>query len=171
MTLPRVLLAVLVLILLSALAVAVGGVVRSTEPRPAPRPLLLGRPAPEPESAAVRVLRAWDVRRARAWSRGETGALRRLYVARSSAARHDVAMLRAWSRRGLRVRGMRMQVLGVDVRAQGPDRIVLMVTDRLTGAVAVGSGTRVPLPRDAASTRTVTLRRVTGEWRVASVLP
>jgi hypothetical protein len=45
----------------------------------------------------------------------------------------------------------------------------VVVTDRLAHAVAVGHGTRVPLPRDAASTRRVVLRRVAGEWRVAVV--
>jgi len=33
----------------------------------------------------------------------------------------------------------------------------------------VSRGTRVVLPRDTASTRTVLLRRCAGEWRVAEV--
>lgn len=136
---------------------------RAVAPRPAaatPR-----EPAREP----LAVLHAWDVRRARAWARGDRAALRDLYVPGSVAGRRDVAMLTAWDERGLRVRGMRMQVLAVDVRQHTADRLRLVVTDRLASAVAVGRGTRVVLPRDAASTRTVLLRRWAGEWRVAGV--
>jgi hypothetical protein len=78
-------------------------------------------------------------------------------------------MLRAYLRRGLRVR-LHTQVLAVDVRRRTPSRLRLVVTDRLVGATAVGVGTRVPLPRDGPSTRTVVLRRVDGTWLVARVL-
>lgn len=178
MTLPRLLLVVLVL---SALTVAVGAGWELDRGRPAPAPALApaARPAPaapaapgtpgRADSAAVEVLRSWDVRRARAWARGDAPALRALYVSRSTAGRHDVAMLRAWTGRGLRVRGMRMQLLSAVVRRHTGDRIVLAVTDRLDRAVAIGRDLRVVLPRDTASARVLTLRRVTGVWRVVSV--
>ena len=130
---------------------------------------------PRPVSATVAtrdplaVLRAWDGRRARAWASGDRRALRELYVPGSTAGRRDVAMLTAWTGRGLRVRGMRMQLLAAEVRARSERRVEVVVTDRLAHAVAVGRGTRLPLPRDAASTRTVVLRRLAGEWRVAAV--
>jgi hypothetical protein len=49
------------------------------------------------------------------------------------------------------------------------DRLKLRVVDRLTGAVAVRAGARVPLPRDESSSRVVCLRRGSGGWRVVSV--
>jgi hypothetical protein len=126
--------------------------------------------APRPEVDAAAVLHAWDERRAAAWASGHPGGLRPLYVRGSAAGRVDADMLRAWRDRGLRVEGMRMQLLRVDVRRSSRSRLELVVTDRLASGVAVGAGVRVPLPRDAASTRTLTLRKVAGEWRVSSVV-
>jgi hypothetical protein len=114
------------------------------------------------------VLHAWDERRADAWAAGDVAGLRSLYTTGSVAGRRDTAMLRAWSLRGLRVNGLRMQLLRVDVRAHTPTRLVLDVTDRVAGGVAVPGP--VALPRDAATRHVVTLRRVAGEWRVSAVL-
>lgn len=113
------------------------------------------------------VLHDWDDRRAAVWSAGDVDALRSLYARGSRAARADVAMLRAWRDRGLRVEGMRMQLLDLDVRRASAERLDLVVTDRLTGAVAVGRGVRLPLPQDRATTRRVVLVRAGGVWRVA----
>ena len=115
------------------------------------------------------MLRAWDVRRAAAWAAGDEAALAALYTDRSAAGRRDRAMLGRYGARGLRVRGMRMQVLAAKVRTRTTGRIVLVVTDRLAHAVAVGQGIRVALPRDRATRRTIVLRRGAGEWRVARV--
>ncbi|WP_395659738.1 hypothetical protein [Nocardioides sp.] len=113
------------------------------------------------------VLHAWDARRAQAWAAGDVADLRGLYTPRSAAGRADAAMLRAWQARGLRVEGLRMQLLAVRVRARTPTRLELDVTDRLAdGVVAPGPEA---LPRDRPSRHLVTLRRVAGEWRVASV--
>jgi hypothetical protein len=79
-------------------------------------------------------------------------------------------MLRAWSARGLVVRGLRTQLLLVRVLGHRASSWTLLVTDRLAGGVAVGAGLHRPLPRDQATTRTVRLRRVGGRWRVVSVL-
>ncbi|NYD42204.1 hypothetical protein [Nocardioides panaciterrulae] len=148
---------------------------------PAAGPVAGGEAVP-----ATAALHAWDRRRARAWARGDVAGLRALYVAGSRAGAHDAAMLRAWVRRGLRVRGMETQLLRVRVRGHAADRLALMVTDRLTGAVAVGGGrggaspsrggpgpppAPMPLPVDAPSTRRVVLVRQAGAWRVASVRP
>ncbi|GAA1150001.1 hypothetical protein [Nocardioides aquiterrae] len=113
------------------------------------------------------VLHAWDERRAAAWSAGDAAGLRTLYTSGSVAGRRDVAMLRVWTARGLRVAGMRTQLLRVSVRAQAPARLVLEVTDRVIGGVAVPGA--VPLPRDRPTGHVVTFRRVAGEWRVSSV--
>jgi hypothetical protein len=125
--------------------------------------------APARRVAALAVLRAWDVRRAAAWAAGDEVALAALYTDGSAAGRRDRAMLGRYGVRGLRVRGMRMQVLAGTVRTRTAGRIVLVVTDRLAHAVAVGQGTRVELPRDRATRRTIVLRRVAGEWRVGQV--
>lgn len=180
MSLPRLLLVVLLLTTLGAL---VAGVVGAIDGRPPVAGTSERAAAPEPgvdaetspavprnrRAAALTVLRAWDVRRAAAWAAGDEAALAALYTAGSSAGRRDRAMLRRYVARGLRVRGMRMQVLAGEVRARTADRIVLVVTDRLAHAIAVGPRVRAELPRDRVSRRTVVLRRIVGEWRVAQV--
>ena len=139
-------------------------------PRPeaAPGPVVSGAAARLPASD---VLRGWDEARSRAFAEGDVAALRRLYVDGSDAGTSDARLLRAYLRRGLRVEGMRMQLLALEVLDRDPRRLRVLVTDRLTGAVAVGHATRLRLPQDQASTRVVELRRtVEGRpWRVASV--
>lgn len=121
------------------------------------------------EATALAVLHAWDDRRAAAWARGDVDLLRRLYVAGSRTGRADVAMLRAYADRGLRVTGLRTQVLAVAVRSRAPARMVLRVTDRLAGGVVRGGGRPLALPADRPTARVVALRRVDGRWRVVEV--
>jgi hypothetical protein len=118
---------------------------------------------------ALAVLRAWDRRRSAAWSRGDPAALGELYAPGSRAGRGDVADLLRWRRRGLRVVGLRQQVLALRVVRQGhvrPARIVVLVTDRTVDGVAVGRGRRTPVPQSAWATQRVSLRREAGVWRV-----
>jgi len=117
----------------------------------------------------VEVLRAWDAQRSRAWARGDPRLLSALYAPGSVAGRRDRAMLRAWTSRGLVVRGLRTQLLSVHEVSRSRSSWTLRVTDRLVGGEAVGPGVRRPLPVDAATTRTVVLRRLDGRWLVASV--
>ena len=118
---------------------------------------------------AVAVLAEWDRRRGAAWAAGDPDGLADLYAPGSRAGRQDVAMLRRWRDRGLRVTGLRMQVLDVHAdEADGPRR-ELVVTDRLAGGEAVGRRTRRLLPRDGWSTRRIVLERSDGTWRVVSV--
>lgn len=132
---------------------------------------LLG-PAPAPTPApTTEVLHAWDAHRSAAWAAGDPAALVRLYTPGSPAGAADVAMLRAWQARGLRVVDLRMQLLAVETRRRTPDRLVVLVSDRLASGVAVGAGVRQPLPRDTVSTRRLVLVRVAGEWRVAQASP
>ena len=132
-------------------------------------------PANQPRAAVLRppaitVLHDWDRRRARAWATGDVRALADLYAPGSRAGRADVALLRSYLQRGLLVRGLRMQVFAVKVLRHRHRRWRLLVTDRLQRAVAFGAGTAVPLPRDRASTRVVSLVRADdGRWRVAAV--
>lgn len=119
-------------------------------------------------SRASAVLHRWDRARAAAFAAGDVAALRRLYVPGSAAGRRDVRTLRGYLARGLRVEGIRMQLLAVQVLQERRGWLRLRVTDRLTGAVAVGPQGRVRLPSDTASTRVVDLVR-RGGWRVAAV--
>ena len=127
-------------------------------------------PVASTEDFALRVLRDWDRRRGRAWARGDAAALRRLYVVGSAAGRRDVVMLRGWTRRGLTVRGIRMQMLEIEVRTVSRRRLVADVTDRLVGAEAVRGTRRVALPHDAPTRRTLVLRRTGGRWLMASAV-
>ncbi|WP_408899228.1 hypothetical protein ACJ5H2_08995 [Nocardioides sp. R1-1] len=119
---------------------------------------------------SLAVLRDWDRARAQAWADGDVAALRALYVRGSAAGARDAAMLRAWLRRGLRVEDMTMQVLAVELRRRTDRRIVVVVTDRLAGAVGVrpGSGEQVALPRDGPSTRRLVFVRSGGRWLLAA---
>jgi hypothetical protein len=115
---------------------------------------------------ASAVLHDWDDRRAAAWAADDPGALRALYTGGSPVGRADVALLRRWHERGLRVDGMQLQLLEIEVRRASATHLDLVVTDRLTGAVARRPGVRVPLPADVPSTSRVVLVRDGGTWRV-----
>lgn len=120
---------------------------------------------------SLAVLRDWDRARAAAWAAGDPAALRGLYAPGSAAGRADVAMLRRWTARGLRVEGMTMQVLSVELRLRTDRRLVLVVTDRLVGAVAVGpDDRRSALPRDGETRRRLEFRRTGGDWLLASAV-
>ncbi|WP_418063279.1 hypothetical protein [Pimelobacter simplex] len=129
------------------------------------------------EVRALAVLHRWDRARARAWARGDPAALARLYAPRSRAGQRDVAMLRAWLRRGLRVERLRMQVLDAALVVRDRRRLVLVVTDRVAGGLAVGRADPSPragrraLPRDLPSTRRLVFLRVAGRWLLSSVQP
>ncbi|MCF6379326.1 hypothetical protein L2K70_17070 [Nocardioides KLBMP 9356] len=112
------------------------------------------------------VLADWDAARAAAWSAGDPSALSALYVAGSRTGAADVRLLRHYGSRGLRVTGLTTQVLALDVVRRTPSRLVLVVTDRVVGGLAVGGSTPVALPADRATTRRVVLRRSGGGWRV-----
>jgi len=179
--LPGVVVAV-VTVVVTALAVAAGVAVRGPDGPDGPvaarggsgPPAAVAAAAAARASAEVRalaVLHRWDRARARAWARGDPVALARLYVPGSRAGRRDVAMLRTWSRRGLRVAGLRMQVLAAALVARDRGRLVLVVTDRLAGGAARAGPVRRALPRDRPSTRRLVFRRVAGRWLLSSVQP
>ncbi|GAA3810889.1 hypothetical protein [Nocardioides panacisoli] len=170
-------LAVLATVALVAAAVAVHAAAGTREPAAAGPGSGPAGPAAIPPGtsvvaalASLTVLRDWDRDRAAAWRTGDTAALRALYTVGSEAGARDVAMLRRWCARGLRVRGMSMQVLDVRLRSRAPRRFVLVVTDRLADPVAVDrSGRTWPLPHDRASTRRLEFRRTAGRWRLGAV--
>jgi hypothetical protein len=121
-------------------------------------------------ATALALLHDWDARRAGAYAEGSTQGLRDLYAPGSGAGAADVRLLQRYTSRGLRVTGLRMQVLALAVTERSPDRWILRVTDRLAGGVAVHASQRTPLPRDTSTTRVLTLvRGGDSRWRVSAV--
>ena len=119
------------------------------------------------EPYAVRVLREWDACRSRAYAHADGAALADLYVAGSRTGAADRAVLRGYHDRGLRVTGMRTQVLAARVLRESRRRLVVLVTDVLVDAVAGDRGRgRWALPHDRPSTRRVVLMHEDGTWRV-----
>jgi|GEM_PF-2416921 len=174
----RVTLAVAAVIVVAVVALVTTGLLRSTPGELRSSPATTDAPPPRlapsvtvtEAVASLAVLRDWDRARSAAWARGDVAALRRIYAAGSSVGAHDVAMLRRWVDRGLRVRRMVMQVLTVELRVRTGRRIVLDVTDRLADAAAVvaGRGEQQPLPRDGLTTRRLSFRLTGGRWVLAA---
>lgn len=161
---PRRLLPILVgLTLLAVLGTAALVALRPDSTGAAPRAVTPALDGPRS------VLADWDARRARAWASGDVDGLRDLYVAGSRSGRADARMLASYVARGLTVRGLRTQVLALDVLDASAESVEVRVTDRVSGAEAVDGETVIPLPDDRPSTRRVVLRLVEGEWLVAEV--
>jgi len=118
------------------------------------------------QSEALAVLRAWDLRRARAWAAGDVPGLRRLYTAGSVTGAADCADLQSYVDRGLVVEGISTQILAASVISSEPNRLVLDVTDRLAASTAVGDGVRLKLPGTQAKELTVELVKQHGGWLV-----
>jgi len=154
---------VLTLASVAAAGVAAGG---AAAPRRTPAR------ATAPSSATLRateVLRAWDQRRAAAWADGDLDDLARLYAPGSRTGARDVADLRRWRRRGLRVVGLRQQVAALRLRVPASHDLVLTVTDRTVDGIAVGHR-RTALPTSGWVTHRIRLRRVHGRWLVDEVV-
>jgi hypothetical protein len=161
---PRVLPALFVLIALLALvALVLGAVATRGSPGRAPRAAPVSA-----TDGALRVLRDWDARRADAYAAGSTDRLRELYVPGAGGA--DLRLLRGYRSRGLRVVGMRTQLLGVAVLERRSGRWSVRVTDRLARAVALHGHQRTALPRGTSSVHLLTfVRSGGGRWRLAGV--
>ncbi|KAA1426483.1 hypothetical protein [Nocardioides antri] len=173
----RVTLAVATVIVVAVVVLVVTGLLRSTpgddrsSPSPVVAPRLAGSVTMTEAVASLAVLRDWDRARSAAWARGDVAALRRIYLPGSAVGVRDVAMLRRWMERGLRVRRMTMQVHSVQLRVRTERRIVLLVTDRLADAVAVpfGRGEPQALPQDGLTTRRLEFRLARDGWALAAV--
>jgi hypothetical protein len=135
--------------------------------RDGPRPPGVPLSAPSTPAGPAGILAGWDRRRAAAWGAGDVEALEGLYADGSRTGAADARLLRHYRDRGLTVRGMATQVLALDVVDRTPSRLVLVVTDRVVGAEAVGGASPVALPADRASTRRIVLVREDGAWLVA----
>ncbi len=120
------------------------------------------------------VLATLDRRRAAAYDAADPELLARVYVRGSPALRRDRHLLTRYRERGLRVRGLRMDVSSLRVRRARGDRVVLVVRERLAGGTVTGPRSHRPLPGDDADRRVLVLRRVDDRgdhrnWRIAAV--
>lgn len=126
--------------------------------------------ARSPGLRARAILRRWDLRRGSAWASDDPTALAALYAPGSLTGAADAAELRRWSRRGLRVTGLRQQVTAFRVVARRRGRLVVVVTDRTVGGAAVGGGRILPLPPSEWATQRIRLRRAAAGWQVVEVV-
>lgn len=158
---------------LSTLYVAVTAGVAATR-RQAAGPAGSVRPTSARETGEIvrasAVLRAWDRRRAVAWSRGDPVALAHLYTPRSRTGARDVTELGRWRGRGFRVDGLRQQVSELEVGRHTAQILVLRVTDRTVGGIAVRGDRRTALPTSAWTTHRIRLRHADGRWLVDEVV-
>lgn len=122
-----------------------------------------------PEVRAAAILRDWDERRSQAWEDGDIQRLRALYVPDAPAAAHDVAKLRQWRGRGLRVISLTTQLLSVRVERWDSGTLRLRVRDRVTDGRVLGTGSGERLPADEVSEFVLELERHDGRWLMASV--
>lgn len=132
------------------------------------------RPVPVSQPAAVRpeplqVLHEWDAARAVAWEQADPVALAGLYLPGSATGAQDVAALNRYAARGVRLRGIRMQVLSARIVVKRAARMRLVVVERFAGAQAETSRGVRALPAGRPVRRVIDLRRSAGRWLVAAV--
>ena len=94
-----------------------------------------------------------------------------LYADPSRTGRADLALLRAYAARGVSVSALAVQYLAVTVVTDEPDRVEVVVTDRLARVEASHEGEPLSLPVDAPSTHRVVLVREGGTWVVEEAYP
>lgn len=124
--------------------------------------------------AALGVLRRWDGRRARAWTRGEPSLLTPLYTAASRAGRRDVALLERYAERGWSVRGVHPQVVAAEALTRTSDRVEVRVVERYPDVAVEGLTQSVPGERAGPDgpephVRVVSLVSSPTGWRVERV--
>src|SRR5262245_43486072 len=131
-------------------------------------------PAPAVQARAVgtdwhAVLDRLDRRREHAYAAADPALLRAVYVSGSPVLRHDLATLRAYSERGVRLTGVQLRTLDVTSLDRSGRYVRLSVVDQLDRPTAHGDGGAVRLPRDRATARVIVLRDAADGWRIAAV--
>ena len=79
-----------------------------------------------------------------------------------------MSLLRAYTARGLVVRRLVTQVFGVVVLRRDPQRLVLLVRDRVAGGVVDDHGREVALASTRPVVRRLEFRHVGGTWRLST---
>jgi hypothetical protein len=111
-----------------------------------------------------------DDRRRLAFARADPRLLKAIYVPGSGLRARDAHVINAYARRDLRIVGLHMRVLALHVVRQSDSTVVLSIVDRISQARAVDEAGRTrELPHDRPTAHRVTLRRISGEWRIAAI--
>lgn len=127
---------------------------------------VLGAADADPECL---LLGGLDAARAHAFVTDDEAGLRDVY-ADDRTARADIAVLRSYRERRLRLEGMLMVRESCRVTARSSRRMTLDVVDRLAPTrVRASDGAERDLPRDQPTRRVVILERTPAGWRVAEV--
>src|SRR4051794_7823054 len=108
---------------------------------------LLGSLLSSPQLHWVGVLGGLDEARAQAFSASDPALLDRVYAPNSSGRDVDAATIRAYARRGGRVTGAELTLLFCRLDTSSPQRVRLVVIDRLAPARVVwadGSSRALP---------------------------
>jgi hypothetical protein len=125
-------------------------------------------PRRDARTEALQVLRDWDRRRAAAFVARDPVALSALYKAGSGLARQDLATLRGYQRRDVRVVDLGSQVASAQVLIASHDVLELRVVERL-GVVRVAvDGVRRSLAPSRFERRVLRFERVGSGWRLSS---
>ncbi|MCW2798684.1 MAG: hypothetical protein JWQ70_156 [Aeromicrobium sp.] len=128
---------------------------------------MLGSLASSPQLHWVGVLGGLDKERAAAFSAGDPALLDQVYARESSGREADAAAIRAYARRGGRVTGAELILLSCRLDDSTPQRVRLVVVDRLDAARVVwADGSSRSLPQDLPTKHLITLVRTTDGWRI-----
>ena len=153
----------------------------SAPPAPSPSPAeraiqAIGTGGSSGQASAVQARAArpdWpavlDRQRERAYAAEDPALLRAVYVSGSPVLRHDLATLRAYSDRDVRLSGVRLRTLDVEPLGRSGPYVRLDVVDQLDRPTAHGADGTVRLPRDRATVRVIVLRDASDGWRIAGV--
>lgn len=131
-------------------------------------------PAPARQAKAkapdwTAILTRLDRRRERAYAASDPRRLRTVYLPDSAVLRHDLAMLRAYRDRQVRLTGVRLRLHEVTMLERAGSYARLRVVDRLDRPTAHTPKGSLRLPRDQATERVIVLRDAADGWRIAAV--
>lgn len=128
-------------------------------------------PSTAPVGSWASILRGLDRQRDLAFRRSDPGLLRAVYVPGSAVLSADIALLREYARRGLRLDSARLRLWSLDVVDSARTVARLRVVDALDPVrVRAVDAAWHRLPRDGPTERIITLREQgQGEWRIAGV--
>ncbi|WP_165553727.1 protein kinase domain-containing protein [Kribbella capetownensis] len=129
-------------------------------------------PRPAETTDWARTLQALDAQRAQAFWALEPSILDKIYVPGSKPWTSDRALIVAYSKQQLRVRGLRIHIDSTTVERRTTTSVTLRTVDHLiAGSFVDRHGTSTPLPPATPTTRLITLTAnpSTPAWRIATI--
>ncbi|MFG1622915.1 protein kinase [Kribbella sp. NPDC049227] len=129
-------------------------------------------PRPAETADWVRTLQALDAQRAQAFWALQPSLLDKIYVPGSKPWTSDRALIVAYSKQQLRVRGLRIRIDYTTVERRTTTSVTLRTVDHLiAGSLVDRHGTSTPLPPAMPTTRLITLTTnpSTPAWRIATI--